>query len=301
MKFEKNQRYLYGSFAHQAAPDETGEYYCRSRHFLMHDNYALCRDCPLFGGTSITETGEMVPECWYFDLDTESSGEVFERRILSPIETYQKEDALMKLGYISFFPEYLSDDESIRHFGIIENALIFAGKKHHGQVRKGSNIPYIGHPIEVAMIVAKMSGNPEMIAAAALHDTLEDTDTTYDELVKEFGYKVADLVNEESEDKRPEMDKSNSWKIRKQETIDHAKAASYEAKVILLADKLSNMRQTALNIDKIGDRVWERFNVTDPALHEWYHRGILKSMKELEDTEQYHEYKMLLEKVFGKK
>ena len=302
MKLEKNQRYLYGCYGHQATPDETGEYYCRARHFLMHDSFTLCRDCPLFGGTSMTEDGESVPECWYFDLDTENySQEFFERPQVSPIQAYKKQDSLMKMGYVSFFPEYLSDEESIRRFGLIEKAFVFAADKHHGQVRKGSNIPYIGHPIEVAMLVAKMGGDVEMIAAGALHDTLEDTDTTYDELVKEFGYRVADLVNEESEDKRPNLDKSKSWKVRKQETIDYAKSASREAKVILLADKLSNMRQTALNIEKIGDKVWERFNVTDPSLHEWYHRGILESMEELSDTEQYLEYKMLLSKVFGHK
>ena len=193
MKLEKNQKYLYGCFGHPATPDETGEYYCRSRHFLMHDNFELCRDCPLFGGVSSQFDGTNVPQCWYFDLDTEKSlSDYFEEVNISPIEMYRKQDSFMNLGLVSTFPEYLSDEESIRRFGIIERAFVFAAEKHKGQVRKGSNIPYIGHPIEVAMLVAKMGGDPEMIAAAALHDTLEDTDTTYEELVLEFGYRVAD-------------------------------------------------------------------------------------------------------------
>ena len=299
MKLEKNQKYLYGCFGHPATPDETGEYYCRARHFLMHDNFDLCRDCPLFGGTSYNIDGTSVPQCWYFDLDTEKSqGDLFEEVELSPIESFKKQEALIKLGYVSFFPEYLSDEESIRMFSVIEKALIFAADKHKGQVRKGSNIPYIGHPVEVAMLVAKMGGNPEMIAAGALHDTLEDTDTSYEELVKNFGYRVADLVQEESEDKREHLDKSASWKIRKQETIDHARVASIEAKKILLADKLSNMRQTAKNIDRIGSKVWDRFNVKDPNLHGWYHKELLDCMKELENLEQYQEYKHLIHMIF---
>ena len=117
--------------------------------------------------------------------------------------------------------------------------------------------------------------------------------------MKNFGYRIANLVQEESEDKREHLDKSASWKIRKQETIDHARVSSIEAKKILLADKLSNMRQTAKNIDKIGSKVWDRFNVKDPNLHGWYHKELLDCMKDLEDLEQYQEYKHLIHKIFN--
>ena len=66
----------------------------------------------------------------------------------------------------------------------------------------------------------------------------------------------------------------------------------------MLADKLSNMRQTARNLEKIGSRVWDRFNVKDPALHGWYHKELLDCMKDLSDTEEYQEYRMLVHRIF---
>lgn len=81
---------------------------------------------------------------------------------------------------------------------MIREAAEFAEKAHRGAVRKGSDIPYITHPLETAVITSMMSDDDELIAAALLHDTMEDAGVSYEELKKHFGSHVADLVAEES-------------------------------------------------------------------------------------------------------
>ena len=83
---------------------------------------------------------------------------------------------------------------------MIRKAAEFAAKTHENATRKGSNVPYIVHPREVAAITAAITGDPEIIAAAYLHDVIEDAGVGYEELCGEFGKRVADMVLEESED-----------------------------------------------------------------------------------------------------
>lgn len=79
---------------------------------------------------------------------------------------------------------------------IIEKAAEFAVRKHKGQKRDGGIEDYIVHPMQVALILSLITKDPNVVAAAYLHDTIEDTDTTYEELAKGFGKDIADLVNE---------------------------------------------------------------------------------------------------------
>ena len=81
---------------------------------------------------------------------------------------------------------------------MIQKAAEFAAKVHAGVFRKGSRLPYIVHPTEVALIVTVMTSDPEVIAAAYLHDVIEDAGVSYEELKNLFGKRVADLVREES-------------------------------------------------------------------------------------------------------
>ena len=116
---------------------------------------------------------------------------------------------------------------------------IFATLKHQGQKRKGSDeSPYIIHPLKVAKIIMEIGGiyDKNIITAALLHDTIEDTKTTQEELVNLFGEQVTDIVLEVSDDKT--LKKME----RKRLQILHAPYLSYEAKVIKLADKLDNCR-----------------------------------------------------------
>ena len=121
---------------------------------------------------------------------------------------------------------------------MIQKAAEFAAKVHAGVFRKGSRLPYIVHPTEVALIVTMMTSDPEVIAAAYLHDVIEDAGVSYEELKNLFGKRVADLVREESEDK------SRTWKERKQQTIERLQTAGWDEKVIAFGDKLSNLRST---------------------------------------------------------
>ena len=91
---------------------------------------------------------------------------------------------------------------------MIKEAARFAAKAHEGAVRKGSHLPYIVHPMEVAMVVSAMTDDVEVIAAAYLHDVIEDANVTYEKLKETFGTRVADLVQTESEDK------TRTWKER---------------------------------------------------------------------------------------
>lgn len=175
---------------------------------------------------------------------------------------------------------------------MVENAIAFARKAHEGAFRKGTNLPYIIHPLETAVIVSLMTDDEEMIAAALLHDVVEDAGITEEELVKQFGQRVTGFVMAESEDK------SKSWFERKDHTLKHLEHASKELKILTLGDKLSNMRSTARDYLVIGDRVWERFNEKDAARQGWYYMGVADAIAELREYPAYQEYTALCRLVF---
>lgn len=121
---------------------------------------------------------------------------------------------------------------------IFIKSLNFATIKHSSQRRKNKNRdPYVNHVIDVCNILS-MCGikDTEILCAALLHDTIEDTSTTYDELLNEFGKNIADIVLECSDDKS--LDKVTRKKLQ----IEHAKHISDKAKAVKLADKYSNMK-----------------------------------------------------------
>ena len=147
---------------------------------------------------------------------------------------------------------------------MVREAALFAQKAHEGKMRKGTSIPYIVHPLETAVIVSGITDDEDVIAAALLHDVIEDAGVTYECLKEKFGVRVADLVQVESEDK------SKTWYERKSATIRHLRTAPREVKIICLGDKLSNLRSTASSQLLMGDGVWERFREKDKKKHEWY-------------------------------
>jgi (p)ppGpp synthase/HD superfamily hydrolase len=118
-------------------------------------------------------------------------------------------------------------------------ALHFAADRHRDQRRKGEEAsPYINHPIEVAEILARVGGVTDLVTlqAAILHDTLEDTDTTREELGSLFGPEVLSVVEEVTDDKS--LPKAE----RKRLQVEHAPYLSERARLIKLADKISNVR-----------------------------------------------------------
>ena len=183
---------------------------------------------------------------------------------------------------------------------LVDRAIIFAVKAHAGTERKGKGFPYIVHPMEAMEIVSTMTSDQELLAAAALHDTVEDTDATLDDLRTEFGNRVAMLVAHESEEKNPAVSARESWHARKQAAIERLTHAPHDAKIVALGDKLSNMRAIARDYAVLGDALWDRFNTNDPKEHEWHYRGLADSLRELETTEAYQEFESLVNKVFSK-
>jgi GTP diphosphokinase / guanosine-3',5'-bis(diphosphate) 3'-diphosphatase len=125
---------------------------------------------------------------------------------------------------------------------LLLKALAFAAHKHRDQRRKDADAsPYINHPIELADVLVNQGGitDTEVLCAALLHDTVEDTDTTPEELIGAFGSRIARIVAEVTDDKRLPKDE------RKRLQIEHAPSLSHEAKLVKLADKLCNLRDVA--------------------------------------------------------
>ena len=120
---------------------------------------------------------------------------------------------------------------------LVLKATQFAALKHRDQRRKDGKTPYIIHPISVAMILAEIGGvdDPEILSAALLHDTIEDTDTSAQELDKEFGSRIRIIVEELTDNNQLTISQ------RKQLQIDNAPHLSKDATLIKIADKISNV------------------------------------------------------------
>ena len=184
---------------------------------------------------------------------------------------------------------------------LLDKAIVFAARAHKDTERRGKGFPYIAHPLEAMAIVATMTNDQELLAAACLHDVIEDTDVTYDELKQEFGKRVADLVQAESDTVFENISASDSWVQRKQIAMDHLAKAPRDVQMVAMGDKLSNMRAMHHDYRDVGEDLWLRFHVTDPKLHEWHYRGLAEALKNLDDTEAYKEFVYLIEETFGKK
>ncbi len=177
---------------------------------------------------------------------------------------------------------------------LIEKAVIFAAKAHEKQVRKGTDIPYITHPYMVGMYLQKAGCSDEVIAAGILHDVLEDTETTYEELAEEFGVRVANLVLAASEE-----DKSLPWEVRKQQSIDKLKHASMEEVQVIVADKLHNLRSIRTDLNRSGEEVWQRFSRGRQKQH-WYYAGIVKVLSHKKsEVKMIYELEEEVKVVFG--
>ena len=121
---------------------------------------------------------------------------------------------------------------------------------------------------------------------------------TVEDIRREFGDRVAELVHAESDQFTEGVSEEDSWHDRKQAAIDRLAAAPYDAKIVALGDKLSNMRAIARDYSIQGDELWQIFHAKDKADHEWHYRGLADSLKELSDTFAYKEFVTLIDQVF---
>lgn len=181
---------------------------------------------------------------------------------------------------------------------LLDRAIIFATRAHAGTERRGKGFPYIVHPMEAVEIAATMTSDQEILAAAALHDTVEDADVTISEIRKEFGDRIAALVDAESDEGMIEGAEADTWHARKQAAIDRLAKATADAKKVALADKLSNMRAIWRDYRTQGDELWKIFHVKDKKDHAWHYRGLAASLSDLSDTFAYEEFLHLVNDVF---
>ena len=163
---------------------------------------------------------------------------------------------------------------------LLEEAIIYATIMHQGKTRKLNKIPYIFHPLEVAQILATITDDEEIITAGILHDIVEDTDGSMEEIESRFGKRVAMLVGSESEKKYPGEDKSLTWQRRKEDSILVLKnSTDIGVKMLWLGDKLANIRSLARAYSELGEEMWKSLNQTDSQKHRWYYQSIAETVE----------------------
>lgn len=182
---------------------------------------------------------------------------------------------------------------------LVNRAKAFAYSAHSGQVRKGSGLPFTSHLEAVSEYVSNNCDDSELIAAAWLHDVVEDTNASLSDVRAVTNENVANYVSIETEDKMRDLPESDSWKARKLKQINHLNNLSYEDSDVLLialADKLANTDDMRVEYDKLGDDVWKIFNNEDPLDHKWYYTSFAQIIgnSKFKNT---NEYKQLLENI----
>lgn len=179
---------------------------------------------------------------------------------------------------------------------IYEEALIYATVMHSGVTRKSGNLPYIIHPIEVSQIASTMTDDQEVLSAGLLHDVVEDTSGTMDDIRERFGDRVASLVEYETENKYKSEDANDTWFRRKSEALEKlAESDDINVKILWLADKLSNLRSLAAMYDMNGPSTWDVFHQKDPLMHKWYFSSVADDVEPyLKNTRAFKEFKHLI-------
>jgi (p)ppGpp synthase/HD superfamily hydrolase len=158
------------------------------------------------------------------------------------------------------------------------NAMVYAERKHHNQVRKGGDIPYVGHLLSVASLVINDNGSETQAIAALLHDTVEDQGgaPTFEEIKAQFGDEVARIVAECSDtDKTPKP----PWQERKLAYINHLAEVGEDTLLVSVADKLDNARSMLRDYHEHGPALWQRFTVKNPDDHLWYYGALLDAYR----------------------
>jgi len=152
-------------------------------------------------------------------------------------------------------------------------AFDFAARKHAGQTRKATTIPYIAHLMGVASLVLEAGGNEDLAIAALLHDVVEDCGGApmLKEVQQTFGKRVAKIVDECTDaDTYPKP----PWRERKEKYLRRLKQADEDTRLVSAADKLNNVRSILSDYRAIGDAIWERFNGGREGTL-WYYRVLL--------------------------
>jgi guanosine-3',5'-bis(diphosphate) 3'-pyrophosphohydrolase len=166
---------------------------------------------------------------------------------------------------------------------LVEQSLRVAADAHRDQTRKASNIPYLTHPAAVALILCRagFANDDELLAAAVLHDVVEDTDWTIDAVTAEFPARVVAIVDATSEEKDDASGRKIPWRTRKEAHISALKSGNDDARAVTLADKLHNLGTMVFDLDA-GHELWSRFGA-GPEDIIWYHRTMLAAVGSTSD------------------
>ncbi len=163
----------------------------------------------------------------------------------------------------------------MNHTPQIKKAIQFAARKHHGQFRHDAEpLPYVTHLFSVALLVAEDGAHDDVVTAALLHDAIEDTPTTREEIASAFNARVAELVEAVSEVKEKNGEKLE-WRERKEDYFTRLRAADNEALVIAIADKIDNIESKIEAYQREGDALLSRWK-QPVSFYLWFHGEALK-------------------------
>ncbi|MDE6056319.1 MAG: HD domain-containing protein [Lachnospiraceae bacterium] len=252
---------------HFVSADSEGYFYCRAVDGFLNvkkEQHVCGYGCPYYTGKVECAKGEFV--CCYNEKGMEAQP--------------------------ALFPSVDGLDARLY------KAYAYAARAHLGQYRKKTKLPYFTHIITTMNYAVELTQETEVLQAAILHDTVEDTWVTLDDLRREFGDRVAGLVEAETENKRRNMPAAQTWEIRKRETIEHLKVASLDAKIIILADKTANLESIVREQHYMGMEIWDKFNQPDKSKQEWYFRAVREQLMEFYDTSVMKAYDKYLNILF---
>lgn len=252
---------------HFVSADSEGYFYCRAVDSFLNvkkEQHVCGYGCPYYTGKAESAKGEFV--CRYNEKGVDDQPALF--------PTVEGLNAQLYSAYA------------------------YAARAHLGQYRKKTRVPYFTHIITTMNYAVELTREIEVLQAAILHDTVEDTWVTLDDLRKEFGDRVARLVETETENKRRNMPAAQTWEIRKRETIEHLKVASLDAKLIVLADKTANLESIVREQHYLKTEIWNKFNQPDKSKQEWYFRAVREQLMEFCDTSVMRAYDQYLTILF---
>jgi (p)ppGpp synthase/HD superfamily hydrolase len=173
----------------------------------------------------------------------------------------------------------MMDGRSMQAFSSrYDAALALAARAHRDQLRKGTDLPYIAHPVHVSIILIRHGFDQALAIAGLLHDVVEDTDTPLALIAAEFGDAVAQLVEAVSETKSADGAEL-PWEQRKAEKLAHLQAGGPDVAALKAADAIHNLRSIIADLHSDGPAVWQRFK-RGPAPTLGYYRAILEAVRE---------------------
>ncbi len=166
---------------------------------------------------------------------------------------------------------------------LVQTAAQYAALAHRNQVRKGTAIPYLSHLWSVAALVLEHGGDDEQVAAALLHDVVEDQGgaARLADVRLQFGDDVAGLVEALSDSVVDTIagEKKADWRARKEQYLGHLAATDARTALVSACDKLHNARCIVADLRVLGGEVWERFNASDPREQLWYYDELVKTLQ----------------------